>query len=128
MVLVDQGAEDLPEEGQSQDSDQHDHGHSPVLFLPQLRLPALDRRQVAVAGQLLPQQIVCGHPEDVAQPQHVFRVRHRGAGLPLADGLAGDGDLRRQVLLAPAPLPAQRLQFFTKGHDLFSSLLEMAPV
>ena len=98
------------------------------FFCFERRLPALHRRDVAVGGVVVVEQVVGGHAEETADFHHVFRVRHGAAALPLADGLAGDGDALGQLFLAPAPGLPQGLEFLSKGHIGSASLFGMVPV
>ena len=81
------------------------------------RVVVLRRGAGRILLQLVLQQIVGGNAEQTAHGHHLIHIGHRLSALPLGNGLAGDAQLLRQLLLAPACPLAQGYDLVSNDHD-----------
>ena len=70
--------------------------------------------------QLVLQQEIRADAEKAAHLQDLLHVRHGLGALPLGDGLPGDAQLLRQLLLGPAGLLAKLHDLFCQNHGILS--------
>ena len=71
----------------------------------------------AGGGQVAAQQPVHGAAEQLAQGRQLFQLGQGAVALPFGNGLARNAQLRGQLLLGHAALPADELQIGAKTHD-----------